>query len=352
MACANPWLYRVNPRKNPTHLPLDRVYTCPCGKCLNCRVDRKTMWSDRAKYALKEFGCGTFLTLTYSDHMIRCICRDDVLKKSDVDGQTRYNLYYPHVQNFLYRLRSEIKYNEKKTGIKDSGLRSDFKFICTGEYGEQNGRCHFHLLVFGLDFARAKSLYKRNWIYGFIESRPILNGGIAYVLKYIDKMVTGDQKYQLYTQHGITAPKQVQSNSLGVGLYSKSHINSDDWTYPVGRGKSRPIPRYWKDKFLASIGYETPQADVLRNIRSEMRRYDLHDFSSGAVQQFLKFRTELRERSMLALCRRDPKYMHIPDVLSSIEKKQPAILHRFTDTQLRYAQQEYIDRLNEKFLNS
>lgn len=100
----------------------------PCGKCVGCRSDNAKMWSVRA---IKEFHMNrdnSFITLTYDDNST--VVNDDPL--------CLCSLRYKHFQNFMKRLR-------KATGAK-------IRYLVCGEYGTQNGRAHFHAILFGYRF--------------------------------------------------------------------------------------------------------------------------------------------------------------------------------------------------------
>ncbi len=108
----------------------------PCGKCIGCKSDNAKMWSIRAykELTLHELNC--FITLTYDDNSP--LCREDPL--------CIWNLRYKHFQLFMKRLRKKFK------GLK-------FSFLMSGEYGSENGRAHFHCILFGLDFPDKKLQY-------------------------------------------------------------------------------------------------------------------------------------------------------------------------------------------------
>lgn len=104
----------------------------------------------------------------------------------------------------------------------------NFKYLAVGEYGGDGqifDRPHIHLLFFGLDFAVCKKIIAKSWQgKGIVKVLPILNGGIQYVLKYLDKQLFGDLAVKKYDQNGLQRPFQVHSLGLGNNLY-KSQKN-------------------------------------------------------------------------------------------------------------------------------
>ena len=154
MSCNSPIL--VTKKKNN--------FEVPCGYCAGCRVDRTFEWSERIKHEIqyhdfKGYG-NAFVALTYSDEFL------------PVRGCDKHE-----VQKFLKRLRARLtRHNVHFAG-------KDFKYFLVAEYGDQSGRPHYHAIFMGLDFAIGEKYVRATWPYGFIESDPILNGGVRYVFK-------------------------------------------------------------------------------------------------------------------------------------------------------------------------
>lgn len=164
----------------------DSEITVPCGSCIGCRFERSRQWALRCVHeaSLHEENC--FITLTYSpDHLPL----DHSLDKS-------------HFQKFMKRLRKRF-----------SG--TTIRFFHCGEYGELNGRPHYHACIFGFDFPdkvlhtttrvgdklyRSKILTK---IWGKGDENQQLIGELnfktaAYTARYIMKKITGDKADEHY----------------------------------------------------------------------------------------------------------------------------------------------------------
>ena len=93
-----------------------------CGQCIGCRLEKARQWALRCSHeaSLHENNC--FVTLTYSDKNL-----------------PKYNsLELRDFQKFMKRLRKHF----------DGGIR----FFHCGEYGDKNGRPHYHAILFGIDF--------------------------------------------------------------------------------------------------------------------------------------------------------------------------------------------------------
>lgn len=118
-----------------------------------------------------------------------------------------------------------------------------------------------------------------------IKCLPILQGGIAYVLKYLDKQLHGLEAKIKYDNNNLERPFQNHSLGLGSSLYKdqekyiRSHNNCYRW-----KGKDVPVPPYYKNKFYFKSTSDTLklQAQKLKyeniyNIKFK-NTYDLHEF--------------------------------------------------------------------------
>ncbi len=257
MACANKNFYIKDTHYNNIN------YKIPCRYCMNCRIDRRRQWKDRAEYEFKKHISGAFVTFTYNDMYIPLIQGND--------EKARATLKKKDVQDFIERIRKHIERNPKKQNIL---RQKDFTYIGVGEYGE-NGqifdRPHYHILFMGLDFRYNKQLFLDEWKNGFIDALPILNGGIDYVLKYMDKQIMGKEAiFENYGRYGLEAPKQFQSKGFGNELYYKNYENAEAHNGTIKSGmKTIMIPQYYKQK----MGIITNQRENTEKQVIELKNY-------------------------------------------------------------------------------
>lgn len=303
MACSRPFtMYR------PTHYNAHGFWSfhdaveIPCGYCLNCRVDKRNQWSDRAKWEYKKRLTASFVTVTYDNAHIA-----ELLYHSPADDSLRSQLEYKHVRDFIARLRKYVKYHENMQGVL---CQKDFSYIYVGEYGEQGAvfdRCHFHILFFGLDFAFMKKVFEQEWKFGIVDSLPLLDGGINYVLKYMDKEIFGDLADERYTKHLLNKPKRCASIGFGSSLYydNKDDILANGLAYKISPSKRRPVPAYYKRKLLGSDMlspfnlnevYESRRISDMHTVSDMRNLYNLKDYSVKARNAFKKRQAQLRER--------------------------------------------------------
>lgn len=90
-----------------------------CGQCFPCRVKRRRIWVHRILLEGMLYPNNSFVTLTYADEKLP-------------DGMS-LRLY--DLQLFLKRLRSRLSPDK-------------VRYFAVGEYGEQEGRPHYHLALF------------------------------------------------------------------------------------------------------------------------------------------------------------------------------------------------------------
>lgn len=256
MSCNSPFLQqKYDFYGKPITGVFDRI---PCHWCFGCRLDRVNMWLDRINYA--RVGHPTaFVTFTYDDNFlifnndgIPSLCRDDFSK-------------------FIDKLQDRVKRS------KNPLIETNFKFFAVGEYGHQFRRPHYHILFIGIDFFAARRLFYDTWQYGIIDSLPILDGGIRYVLKYMDEQINGELAKMMYDASGIERPFTSMSRSLGADLYySQYDFCQRTGTYKNLAGKIRPLPQYYKNLFLAPKNVDTFErklADYDRRFNDPSYRY-------------------------------------------------------------------------------
>ena len=108
---------------------IDDVIQVPCGQCIGCRLEYARVWATRCWHESLMHDQSYFVTLTYDD-----------------DHLKTFSLVPEDLTNFFKRLR-----NYKK-----------IRYYACGEYGDKNGRPHYHAIIFGLSLndLRAFSINK------------------------------------------------------------------------------------------------------------------------------------------------------------------------------------------------
>ncbi|AXH73209.1 MAG: replication initiator protein [Microviridae sp.] len=214
-------------------------FNIPCGQCIGCRLERSQSWATRLRHEAQYHEATSFLTLTY----------DDAHLPDDYSVSTR------ELQLFNKRLRKAI---------------GPFRFFACGEYGEKNLRPHYHMILFGHDFALTRTPWRKTasgfityrshlleklWTLGHSEIGTVTTASAGYVARYCLKKVGGDLAKEHYSRvHPITgqivqvAPEFItMSNKPGIGSAWIEEFKSD--VYPSDfvtlDGAKRPVPRYY-----------------------------------------------------------------------------------------------------------
>lgn len=296
MACCNPvklsrYMVPAYLRNSPYWREHD-IISIPCRTCLNCRVDIRNEWSDRCKYEYKKRLVASFVTVTYDDiHIVNKLVR------SPKDNSLNATLDYKDIRKFIWRLRSYIRYHKE---IQNILCQPDFSYLYVGEYGEHGqafDRPHFHILFFGLDFAYMRKIFTELWKGGFVDVLPLLDGGINYVLKYMDKQLFGELAEKKYNDNLLVRPRRGSSLSFGSGLYREKaeEILNNNMTYQSGHVR-RPVPMYYKNLFYDDF---SNQVANMKSIAHEMKTtYHLKDTSGSAISAFKMRCARLRERKL------------------------------------------------------
>lgn len=225
-----------------------RVLSLPCGRCFGCRLERSRQWAIRMTHEAQLHDDNCFITLTYSPENL------------PEDGSLDVTVF----QKFMKRLR------KKYSGVK-------IRFFHCGEYGDLNGRPHYHAILFGFDFddkqflKRTKygALYTSDnlfslWPYGYSTIGPVNFLTCGYVARYSMKKITGKDAREYY---GEKKPEYcTMSRRPGIGhdwlrKYDQE-IYPEDQVVTLRKNKSgssfikgRP-PRYY-DEIYSSFEHDS-----------------------------------------------------------------------------------------------
>lgn len=243
----------------------------PCGQCIGCRLERSRQWAMRMLHeaSLHEDNC--FLTLTYAD--------EHLPRFGSLDKRA-----FPL---FMKRLR--------KSGVSA-------RYFHCGEYGETNGRPHYHACLFGYGFPDRvfwtnrggnkvwrSPFLERLWPFGQSEIGSLTFESAAYVARYVTKKVTGGRADDHYTRVDSSTGELVQlepeyatmSRRPGIGAgwfekYADEVFPSDE---VIVRGRPCKPPRYYHDLLSSQ---DPPLADSVS--RERRRNRDREDQTPERLQ--------------------------------------------------------------------
>lgn len=217
MGCLSPFL-KVHKHKNEkVDLWLN------CGKCVNCVIARRSDWTFRLLQEHQDSQTSKFVTLTYNDKYL----------KYGIDK----TLYYKDLQDYFKRLR---KINSQP-----------IKYFAVGEYGEKNGRPHYHAIIFNANphtISKAWALQEKAFTkpipLGIVHTGTVTQESIHYVTKYIH-----DNKGK--TPDGSEVQKALMSKNLGLGYIKRcgNYHRETNRTYVIyPGGYKQKLPRYYAKK--------------------------------------------------------------------------------------------------------
>lgn len=236
-----------------------------CGQCSGCRLEVSRQWAMRCVHENQMCdGESAFVTLTYDSKFLP--------KYGSLDKRA-LSLFAKRLHNRLLRQRGE--------GIRWYGC---------GEYGEDNGRPHYHALIFKWSFPDRKfwtttktgeklytsKMLEELWPFGHCPLGDVTFESAAYVARYVMKKITGDLAAAHYERLDPASGELVQltpeftnmSRRPGIGAtwiakYGEQTMRFDS---VVMRGKEMPPPRFY-DSRLATI-----DAAKLERIKLKRRR--------------------------------------------------------------------------------
>lgn len=211
-----------------------QTLSLPCGQCVGCRLERSRQWAVRCVHEASMHEANCFLTLTYDDGSL------------PVSG----SLVYDDFQRFMKRLRKFF-----------SDLRIRF-FMC-GEYGELNGRPHYHALLFGVRFADAvlfrkcgsgfnvytSAVLDRLWGKGFCSIGEVTFESAAYVARYVMKKITGELAEAHYGGRVAEFCHMSVKPGVGSAWYDKFSPDVFPGDYVIINGKKIRPPRFYSKRF-------------------------------------------------------------------------------------------------------
>lgn len=185
---------------------------------------------------------------------------------------------HEHISLFIKRLRRYIDYH--CTNPKP------IKYFAVPEFGEENGRLHYHLIIYNLPhwvamyMCRANSAGKNIWNKGFVNCKKLTFGRVYYVTKYMTKQLSDGKWVKTYKSRKIgvdTALKYKETiwecikNGCNLFVVGKRKLRIPDVFYnPIGikikykryidfyKNRNCKVPKLSK-KYQDLLGYNRRQ---------------------------------------------------------------------------------------------
>ncbi|AXH74108.1 MAG: replication initiator protein [Microviridae sp.] len=282
MACYKPITCWKPPDGGPVvfrELKDHREIQIACGQCIGCRIRKREAWALRCYCESKMHLHNQFLTLTYDDEHLPS------------DG----SLNYKHFQLFM-------RYMRRRYG--------QFRFFMCGEYGEKEGRPHYHALLFGLDIpdlVKSNSVYSEFDTFGSESVRELWGKGdisigavnyatARYCAVYTTKKITGELAEEHYMRVSRSTGEITHlvpefarmSLKPGIGMrwlerYWQDIYLRGNCGYPVD-GKLKPIPRYF-DIMMKDIAPDVLDQESYRRYLAAVERCEDSTLERLAVRE-------------------------------------------------------------------
>lgn len=287
----------------------------PCGFCVECRAKYASEWALRCVHEAALHDASCFGTLTYAKM------------------PERGSLERGALREFMRSLREELAVNVWCSWDPGDGIRhrscgrmvrrtvSPVKMYGAGEYGEENGRPHYHFLLFGFAFPdRAvlrggkyplfrSPLLERVWPHGVSSIGDLSYESAAYVARYVMKKVDQVGRKKKYNVDGETGemveiePEFARMSrggrtgrGLGYGWFERygDEVHRNDSI--VSGGRELPVPRYY-DKVLSER--DRAAFDVMKARRARKYADKRLNFGELAARELNAVkRLEMLERSI------------------------------------------------------
>lgn len=258
------------------HSPTGAPMQIACGRCASCRKKRAAQWATRIMHETQFHEACSFVTLTFNDEHL----------PSD------YSLSVATAQGFIKRLRDHL-WRDFKIRISfflvgEYGSNKQTKKSWDGVNGEDQGRPHFHVIIFGYDFSDDRVLWRKTnrgdavyrsellekvWPYGFSEIGSVTSGSAQYCARYSFKKIGGAMAESHYSRvHPITGEvHQVErefmlcSKRPAIGLRWFQEFEGDAFPsdFVVVDGRKRPIPDYYARKLKGRFASSAADPEAL-----------------------------------------------------------------------------------------
>ena len=205
------------------------IQKIPCRKCWACQLNYSAEWATRLMLEAKSTpGQNFFVTLTYDDlHLPIAEKIETETETYENDGTWGGTLNEPDMVRFINSLR---KYYERKG-------YNDIKYLYCGEYGENTGRPHYHIVLLHCPLnveefydCHVDTNYKAHWKSTQLEkywSKGILDiaelewSCAAYVARYCTKKISFDRDKTKYYEVGKIPEFIRMSKGIAFDWYEK-----------------------------------------------------------------------------------------------------------------------------------
>lgn len=268
--------YVANPRKAIPGVPYQERVPIPCGRCPSCLSRRTQIWQARLQIEERDHSSALFVTLTY--------------EHPPLSPKKFMTLDKKHVQLYIKRIR-------KLTNCKT------IKYYAVGEYGSENWRPHYHLILYDVlaeDAAKCWEEYDdstNTYVTGKVYIGTVQGASIAYTTKYLNK----GKRVPVHQNDDRLPEFSLMSKGLGdrylrsVPL-QKWHQDDASRSFMLREGGVKvPLPRHWRDKIYTPEQRDYQAAKIQALVEEdEAKRKDEYKALHGSLDHYERSRTEAK----------------------------------------------------------
>lgn len=138
----------------------------------------------------------------------------------------------------------------------------NIRFLHCGEYGENLGRPHHHACLFNFDFPDKKywkskegnqyytsEILQKLWPHGYSVIGDVTFESAAYVARYIEKKITGENAEGYYDGKKPEYSTMSRKPGLGQGWLDKYKTDIFPKDFVIIRGKRSTVPKFYNKKY-------------------------------------------------------------------------------------------------------
>jgi len=212
----------------------------PCGRCPYCLQRRRTQWTQRLEYELRDHTTASFVTLTYNNSFVPIASHSET-------SEILLSLCKRDLQLFFKRLRKLLSF--------------PIRYYAIGEYGGNTERPHYHAIIFGLpphspELQEAWTDPKTKFSIGHTHCGAVTESSIAYVTAF---HVGLNDLLDDYDQ-AIEPPFSTMSRMPGlghsyIGRMREWHRSErpKDYSIPIYGQRRTATPRYFRDRIYGRL---------------------------------------------------------------------------------------------------
>jgi len=234
----------------------------PCGKCPYCLKRKVSSWAFRLRKEDERSGASFFVTLTYESAPLANSGYMTLLKRD--------------VQLFFKRLRKAT-------------FGTTWKYYAVGEYGSENWRPHYHIILFASTYRTKNELLielHKAWNQGVIDVGTVTGASVAYTLKYVQKPT----RIPVHKNDDRLPEFSLMSKGLGENFLTNEtkdfYRKNLSENYVIQDGYKMAVPRYYRERMLSSDD-KLQQRKIIRESlerREGVRRERYHDLHPASLQ--------------------------------------------------------------------